>query len=472
MRALLIQANNPFMKTHLAFPPLNLAYIAAVLEASSHEVRVLDAFIKDLSPEEVEHEIRNFMPEVLGLTVSSMTLREDMAVARLAKTVRKDIVVVAGGPHPTVMPGELLLKEPCIDYVVKGEGEMVMQALLRDLEEGRPISERPGLAYRQGEGQVVEGPLEAVKDLDALPHPARHLLDPDDYKKPPSWFGMGKGDRIQTILASRGCPYECIFCSLTPISQRKWRTRDVSDVAAEVEEVLHKYSTYNFIFIDPEFTLNSERVEALCEEMIKRKLKIYWSCSARPNLLTEKMLKLMKEAGCWKVFLGVESASQPILDRIKKGFRIEQAQKAIDLARKVGIKTTAAFILGLPGESHQSIEESLKFALKAKPDYVQASIATPFPGTALFEMLKREGRIDEDVWDRGLNAKEKSFSGFMDRCLFTPENMSPEELERALKKFMKAIYLRPSYLLKRALSVRSFYQIAEGFKILKRALEL
>ena len=369
----------PMWKIENPYPPLGLGYLAAVLEKAEHVVRIYDLSLDSLKAfSKTIQEIINFSPEVVGLSVMSHTYESALKIARVIKE-KSEATVVFGGPHPSVMPKEVA-GEDGVDIVVMGEAEETIREIC-----GKRINLEmiDGICYSQEKKIFLNPKKNYIQDLDKLPFPGRHLLKLSRYS-----LRDESGNRMATIMTSRGCPYSCTYC-YKGIFGRKFRERSTKSIVAEIQECMKKYNYRSFYFIDDLFTLNPRRVGEICSEIMRKKLNIRWQCLARVKDLTYEMLINMKKAGCSQVNLGIESGNQGILNKIKKGTTIQQAKTAVRCCKKVGIKTKGYFMFGLPGDTRETMEDTLNLARELELNDMMFSIATPFPGTELWQSINQ-----------------------------------------------------------------------------------
>jgi len=359
-----------------AIPPLGLLYIAAVLESKGFSSKVLDMRFNGMDQKKLDEMLDHMKPDLVGITSMTSNFPAAEYIAKFVKLRCPESLVVMGGVHATFMHREILAETPEADIIVRYEGEFTMAELAATLENGRSLKEVNGISFRD-EGRVISNPdRERIEDLDCLPFPAHHLLEPKIkkyfmYTSPP-------------VLTTRGCPFSCIYCSTMAFHGRKYRTRSVTNVVLELEYLIDHYKVDKVSFIDDNFTMQPIRVFALCQEMKKRGLSIKWGCNARVDQVNEEILKVMKEAGCRDVFCGIESVSQRALDIVKKGYRVQQARDAVKMAEKLGIRTHCSFVLGLPGESKQTLKRMVQFVDETKPSgRALPNLLKIFPGTEL-----------------------------------------------------------------------------------------
>jgi anaerobic magnesium-protoporphyrin IX monomethyl ester cyclase len=361
--------------------PLGQTYIAAVLESNGFSVTILDMSLLEMQIEKLEDKLVHIKPDVVGITSMTNNFQNALTVAKTAKRRSPTSIVVMGGVHPTFVHNEILETIPEVDIVVRYEGEYTMAELVKALDNGTCLEKVKGISFRK-EGRVITTPSrKRIQDLDSLPYPAHHLLEPsvEEYLK-------HYGKRNFPVITTRGCPFGCIYCSTSAFHGRTYRTRSIPNVLGELAYLIEEYKADNISFVDDNFTMQKDRIVSLCEEMKARKLSLEWGCSARVDQVSEGLLKKMKEAGCTDIFFGIESVSQRVLNLIKKGFTIQQAKDAVKTAEKLGIRTHCSFIIGLPGESVRSLNRIPKFVEETNPSgRVLPNLLEVLPGTELFE---------------------------------------------------------------------------------------
>lgn len=416
-------------------PPLGLLYVASVLEKKSASLKIMDAFAENLDWHQIEEKFKQYNPDILGLTCVTSTFGEVAKIAGIAKKSNPNITVVVGGPHVTATPKQTLEKYPEMDIIVIGEGDYTLLDIDAALQENRELKAVKGIAYRKDNQIIVTPPRPMIHNLDEVPFPARHLVKNELYKPPTHISGR---DSFFSILSSRGCPNLCTFCSSKITFGSAIRYRSPENVLEEIKQSIKFVNTNYLVFMDDTFTVNKERVLIICKML--KELNITWGSYARVNTVDEEMLIAMKDAGCNWIGFGVESGSQDILNKVKKGITIEQVRKAFKITKKLGIATTAFFILGHLDETHETIKETIKFAKEIDADFAQFNVLTPYPGTEVYERASREGLILRDFEDYG-NPKYKD-------PVIKLKTMNNHELKRYWKKATYGYYLRPKMLFK------------------------
>lgn len=391
MNVLLISpgGSNLYSKLNLGLSPLGIAYLAAVIRNEGHQVQIIDRGIdkEDLDP-------RDFSPyDLVGITADTTRYREALKVADVAKTAGKPVAM--GGYHVSFLDKETL-DTGLVDYVVRGEGEEIFPKLLQTLEYEGNLSEVGGISYLSDGRYIRNQDAPPPKDLDALPFPARDLLKMDQYKS-----RMG-GLPLTNLITSRGCPFNCYFCSSSKFGGLKWRSRSASNIVDELEILYHEYHYRTFAFMDDNFTLSKKRIFEFADELEKRNLNdIHWWCFSRADVLirNEKMVKRMAEAGAWEVFLGLESHNEGVLDQYHKNIGNIEQDKAIQLLHRYGINIHASYIIGGPDESESMVNRTIHWAKNLSPRATQFSILTPYPGTELYRDVTKESRFLHKNWD-------------------------------------------------------------------------
>ncbi len=417
------------------YPPLGLAYIAALLLKNNFSVKILDAFAENLQWPEIEARIKEANPMAVGITGTTSTFREAVQIAKIAKRVLPGVKVIAGGIHTTVLPKYTLQRHPEIDIITIGESDFTMLELARALKEGKSLKKVKGLAFRDGKKIVFTEPRPRIMDLDQLPFPARHLL-PNEKYRPPSKAPIKFP--FTTVMTSRGCPSACVFCASKVMWGRLLVQRSAENVLSEVEDIVKNYHIKQVIFADDTFTINKQRLFKICDGLAK--LGIVWGCSSRVNTIDEEAIKKMKESGCIWLEFGIESGSQRVLDIIKKGINLQQAREAIRLAKKYKIQTSTAFMIGNIGETKEDIEKTIQFMKELDSDYLNLSILTPYPGTESYELAEKKGYLK-------IGFESYTQPKYSDPVIELP-GISTEELKAYWKKGMRQFYLRPSFIIR------------------------
>jgi len=345
-----------------------------------------------MTVDDVERLVERDRPDVVGLTVTSLSRCDALQVARAVRRTAPACLLVLGGVHPTVSTVEVLSDPwPGGSVVVRGEGEVAFGELLDCLGSGGSLSKVRGISFVQ-DGRVVENrPAPRVDDLDSLPPPARQLLPMDRYLELTGYT---------QVLASRGCPFKCAFCAVPAVWGRTCSFRDPRPVADEVRRLAEDYGFERVVFYDDAFAADRRRAVDLCRALVERAKGIEWWCMSRVDLVDPGLLSLMREAGCVQVFYGIESANQSTLDLVGKGITPRVAARAVKWTKGLGMKVTCSFIIGLPGEDRDMVLDTISFIKSLEPDVVDVTFLKPYPGTEIAERLEEFGLelVYDDPW--------------------------------------------------------------------------
>ncbi len=460
-----ILANTPtYVSEERGFnPPLGLLYLAGYLKQhSQHHVFGLDAQAERLTYDnQFIKRILQMSPELVGITAMTFTMIDVLKTIDLIKSAEKElnkrIKIVLGGPHVHLFPQETI-NLPGVDYLIKGEGEKPFFELLEALEKNQDISQINGLVFKQ-DNQVIDNPVnQLINNLDEIPFPDRQLLPIEKYNSV-----LSNNRIVTTMFTSRGCPFQCAFCD-RPHLGKKFRARSAQNVVDEMEECLN-LGIEEILVYDDTFTVNKQRTLDICDEILKRNLKFVWDIRARVDTVDKEILEKLKQAGCDRIHFGVEAGTEKILKVLNKGIYLDQVEQTFKQAKQVGIERLAYFMIGSPQETREDINQTIQFAKKIDPDYVSASVLTPYPATQVYEWALRDGVIKYDYWKEFAKSPKKGVN-----TKYWEKELTKEELFALLDKFYKKFYGRPKYVFKELLKVRSvndlIKKIKAGFKIL------
>ncbi|GAB4324186.1 MAG: hypothetical protein Kow0069_29670 [Promethearchaeota archaeon] len=368
-------------------PPMGLLHVAAVLEKAGFDVEVYD---EDPELFDFRQVLERARPDLVGFSLFTTNYARVRYLAKLVRKILPRAVVICGGIHATALPEQTLRALP-VDFVVVGEGEYTTLELAQKLDAGKDDWESVlGLAFKRGDEVVVNPPRPLIENLDELPFPARHLLDFERYLMPP---GYGRGavfSSTMPLLATRGCPYRCSFCSSKVIFGGKIRRRSVRSVVQELLYLQKHYEFESFGFLDDNFASDREWLEEFCDELIRRGNEKAWGFPARVGDFDDALVKKLKAAGVFEVDFGVESGSPRVLKAIHKGTRVRHVVDTFALLKKHGIHRVASFIIGFPGETRRDVQLTYLLARRIQPDFTTFFFAVPFPGTELFEKNQRK----------------------------------------------------------------------------------
>jgi anaerobic magnesium-protoporphyrin IX monomethyl ester cyclase len=423
----------------VAYPPLGLCYLASALKAAGHEALVLDAEAEGLGAEGVLARAQAWRADLIGIQVVSPLWDAALEIGRLVRE-RAALPVVIGGPHVSITAEEALEQNPYADYGVLGEGEDALAELATCLERGGDPASVTGLVFRRAGAIQCSAPRETRAELDELPLPERGDLAFGRYL-----FSVpGKGIRpFTTILSSRGCPFECTFCTEPAMFGRRTRFRSAEAVADEIEQVNRRHGVTHFVFVDDTLTVNRQRIERMCEEILRRGLRVTLEGWTHANTVDEELLRTLRSAGLVRLSFGVESGNPGILRTLKKGTDHERIRAAYRAAKSAGIETRGSVILGLPGDTRATVEDTIRFVSELDDlDHCYFNIAMPYPGT--------EMRADALAGRRGTRLLTREYSQLRrqgQRVVMEVNDLDTPTLLALQRSAYRRFWLRPRRIL-------------------------
>jgi anaerobic magnesium-protoporphyrin IX monomethyl ester cyclase len=424
--------------------PLGVYYLASYLRRSGHSVTVIDGEAQGMSAHEIGLKSVEFKPDIVGISSTTVAFHRALEMAKESKSLMPKIPIVIGGPHVTAVVNDVL-SHPEIDFAVLGEGEITFTKLVDVIENQGDITSVKGLAFRKNGSTVINTPRPYIQDLDDIPFPAYDLINnfsmynppPTNYKKLP----------VANIITSRGCPNQCTFCGHS-VFGRTLRQRSPENIAEEIELLYNHYNIREIAFVDDTFTINPERIKILFKLLNQKNIHFPWTCMSRINTVNEDMLHFMKDNGCWHISFGIESGNENILQLIKKNISLDAVKKVVGTCHRLGILTKGFFIVGHPGETEETIEQTIRFSLSIPLDDVVVTLNTPLPGTSQYQTAQEYGYLDHSDWSK-YN---------MWNPVFVPKGLTAEILLKKHREFYRRFYLRPRIIKRYA---ASFFQ--EGF---------
>lgn len=420
MKILLIQPEvpkeSPFGK--VLTPPIGLMYIAAVLENNGFDVAILDNNLLELSEQQLSKRIKEENPDLVGISLDCIRLYSSLAIANSVKTIFQDqVLVVMGGPHVNVRY-DRVIQYPDVDFVVYGEGEYTMLELCEAIAKNKPKDSIRGLGFKENGKIRINPPRPLIENLDELPFPALHLVPVTKYPRKGEFSGNIPVGQVST---SRGCPFNCAFCSNTYVWGRKYRYRSAENVLEEIKIHVEKYGAKGIYFREDCLTINRKRVIDICEGIKKEGLDIKLDCESRVDTIDRELLKIMREAGCENLWFGVESGNQKTLDMMNKGITLEQTKTAFKWCKEVGIKTGASIMLGIPYETIEDMKRTIQFVKEINATYVMTNIFMGIPISKMYYEIIENNWID---------------SNYGDMLYVKTDNFSREEVEQFSRTFV------------------------------------
>jgi radical SAM superfamily enzyme YgiQ (UPF0313 family) len=413
-------------------PPLGLAFIAAMLRQRGFDVRLIDSTTLGYGLPQLQRLIVQWRPQLVGISANTPVYPVALEAARMVKRAAPEATVVLGGCHPTVFP-QRVIANPEVDAVVVGEGEQTMAEIAAAVAAGRDLTGIAGVVHRR-DGQVVSEPERPfIEDLDSLPPPAFDLLPLRKYRIS---LGMARHTPAISMMASRGCPMNCKFCTSPGIWKRCWRRHSPRYVGEVLQTLALRHGVRHVQFRDDTFTVNQQWVEGICDELLRRGLRLSWDCYSTVSLVREDMARRMKQAGCTCLSMGIESGNDEML-RKYKGTSTDEVRQKMALLRRVGLQTRLFFMLAPPAERREHLDETLAFALELDPDFAMFTPTLPLPGAALYDELLQAG-VPLPDYDHQLQNFQT--------ILYAPPPFSVRELEEFRSLCYRRFYFRPSYL--------------------------
>lgn len=444
------------------FPPTTLLEVASVLEEDNQEVVLLDSQSADLNLEQVKDKIAKEKPDIIVIPTATMSFNEDMQTLREIKSII-DVTTLAFGSHVTFLPYSSLSQEG-VDYIVMREPEYIIREFVRAMQKKKKVEKIRGIGFKSKKRIVINKPYPFIKNLDDLPFPNRKHIINYAYFNP-----LVKHLPWTTATTSRGCPGRCNFCSAPSFYGCILRFRGAESVVDEMQELVNL--GYKEIFYrDETFTAHHPRLMKICKLIKERNIKISWICNSRIDTIDRESMKAMKDAGCHTIKFGVESGSQLILDNIRKGIKVEMTRKVFKDAHEIGMETHAHTMLGCVGETWKTVNESIKFMKEIDPTTLTCGVYTPYPGTEIYETVKRKR---PEIGDgTACDLSRLHTQGFYNNVFCS---LDDKEVGNVVKKMYRSFYLRPSYVAKRLFSIRSLVDVRRlilaGFDVLSFSME-
>ena len=420
--------------------PKWLAYTVGLLEREGHKVCFIDAPAESISIRKLEQRIKKFDPGLIVCDTSTAGFSYESRFCSQLKS-QTDAYIAMVGTHVSALPEVSLKDAKAVDFVAIGEYDFTILELADALAKGRDINGIKGIVYRHGEKIIRSDPRPYIENLDSLPFVTevyrKHLNIKNyslDFLRYP----------YVDLMTGRGCPYRCVYC-LWPqtLMGRKYRVRSLDNIFQELDYILANIKGVKEIFFDDDtFTANRNTLKKFCNRVIEEGYDFTWSINCRPDIVDKEHIDLMAKAGCRLVVVGYESGSQQMLDNIKKGTKIDEMKIFTKLCKSAGIKIHGDFMIGLPGETRGTIQQTINLAKQMMPDTFQISIATPYPGTEFYRWLQENGYLITENFDEWLDGDGQQ------RCVISYPNLSPDEMKNALKKAVTTYYLNLKYLFK------------------------
>jgi len=449
-------------------PPLGLASLAAFMIKKGYTVQIIEPVVMNMNLEDILNYIKSNQPKVIGLSILTSMYAKGV---EFSKAIRKNFphkIIIMGGHHVTLFNKNIFDNCPEIDVLVRGEGEQTLLELMNFFREENYDREKilanttelakiKGILFKDKDKIIATENRELINNLNTLPYPARQLLPMSEYVPLPIEY---KRLPVVHMMVSRGCPFNCTYCSTHAAFGYKVRVRSPKKVVQEIKHVIKKYGARQISFWDDVLTINKKWLTELCDLIIKDKLDVVWNCYGHINTIDEEMLKKMKSAGCFCIWYGIEAGDEKLLKLINKGTNLKKIKEIVTLTKKNGIEVRGLFMIGLPGETPELAQKTINFAKELDVDYAQFSITTPHIGTQLYEDAKKYGKLKVD------------FNKFTQHSAIFVTNgyKNAHEVEKMAKRAFREFYFRPKYLIKQILKIRSLEDVERYYRAFKIAL--
>lgn len=442
-------------------PPLGLCYLASILLKQGHFVRIIDGMHLNLSTEEILTEVIDFYPEIVGIHVSTITFPITIKICKHLRKEFPGIKIILGGPHFTFenLKTDLSVFKS-FNVAVIGEAEETIKEICQCYEsEKTSLDKIKGIVYLNNSKLVITQRRPLITNLNKIPFPARHLISISGYA---STSFYSKNKRSTSLISSRGCLSDCIFCS-TPSFGKNWRAHSFKYVINEIEHVISKYGIKEISFCDDNFCIDMNRIKKICDSI--KKMRVVWSANSRIDNIDENLMRIMHDSGCWQINFGIETGDKLIQKNIKKNIDLKYARHIIQIADSIGIKAKGLFMLGLPYESKKTVEKTICFASSLRLSYANFYLAYPIPGSVLFKDAEKYGIFK--------NCDYINNSGHPTYPIFAPYGISRKYLLKKQKEAYIKFYFgqkRLANVLKDVMRLNNLKDYAKGMKTLFRLI--
>lgn len=448
-------------------PPITIAYLAAALEKAGIDVRFYDDVLNHADTAALTATLSSFRPDLVGISVVTGTVGGAERAANIVRAALPEARIVMGNIHADLFAGEYL-KRGLTDFVVHGEGEETLVELAKSLDDHKPdFSKILGISWLDGEEVVKNAPRPFITDLDSIPFPAWHLFPIERYRI----FNFARVMEPGTlVLGSRGCPFDCSFCTLIVNQSRVRRRRSVKNIVDECEYLHDRFGYKQASFVDPIFPFHRKEGEDFAAEMIRRGLhkKMVWITETRVDLVDYELLVTLRESGLRRVMFGFETGSAEMLKRVRKSATLERGTEAAAAAKRAGVSVVGFFMLGIPGSTKADLDATIDYATNVLDiDFAKFTVFVPYPGTPEYEQLKAAGELPEpEKWSRFT-----SYPTAERPPAYVPKGLTAEEIIAYQRKAYLAFYTRPSMIFHQLFRVRALglKDMAAGLRIMASA---
>lgn len=437
-------------------PPMGLIAIYTYMKTYGFDITFLDTNVGKWDEETLRLKLAEDKYDIVGISVFTTTADASFTTAKIVRDVLPNCLIVFGGIHPTILPEQTLNECPECNLLILGEGERTFRLCVESIKSDRPFYDIPNIAFRNSEGKPIvnsrtkeffnldELPVGFYSDIDLKPY-IPHVTQ---YKRLPNY----------PLIIQRGCPFRCIFCEASSVHGKKVRSYSCERVIRELKILIEKKGARGVYFQDSTFTVNKKFVISLCELMIKEQIDLAWSCTTRTDMLDRELMEAMKKSGCWQLLFGIESANQQSLDLLKKGTTVENNRNAIDIAKEFGVQVSASYILAIPGEDEEMVQNTIDFANEMATESALFYLPTPYPGAELYKICKAEGTLREDAqWEEYLSID-------YDNPIYVNPKLGVEKMKYYYKKAYKSYYSNPRVYLANLKAFKSWDDLKRAFR--------
>lgn len=435
-------------------PSLGLAYLDAFLKSKGIESQVIDCTGQGLVHTELAYIMKREQVRLVGISAMTPFIHRAVELASVIKQIDERIVIIMGGSHASSLGPDLLKQTTSLDIVARGEGELTLLEIVKEFkqEQDPDLSMISGISFKKNGLVITTADRPLIQDLDTVPFPSRDISNSSNYHLPVKWNFR---EPFAAIVTSRGCKYNCAFCDVHMTFGRLVRCRSVKNIIAEIKYLKREFDVRDIIFYDDTLTINRQRVLELCQAIIEERLRISWGCYSRVDAIDREITVAMKQAGCRMISFGVESGSGQMLKLMRKGITLERSLSAVGLCNKIGIQTSASFVIGFPGETTETILQTKSFVKKLNPLFATFFRFIPYPGTPFYKEYLKQENLD--------NLEIGQFQELGGARVIKIPGISEENLIKCIKNMYLTFYLNPKKLIQHGLRILRFPRLLGGY---------
>ncbi|MHA1679646.1 MAG: B12-binding domain-containing radical SAM protein [Promethearchaeota archaeon] len=448
--------NSPLLTSIRKYPALGLGYVAAMVEREGYPLRYLDMFALDMDYSNFKEYLADFHPDCVGITTDIASHVPAKKIAKIIKELYPECLVILGGVNIGLYY-RAIMEYPHFDIGVINEGEHTILELLSIIENKGSFEKVRGIAFKKG-GEIILTPeRDIIQDLDSIPFPARHLMPNEKYVS-----NTSKSKKITTMITSRGCPFNCLYC----IQPLPYRRRSIKNVVDEMEHIKNDLGIGEIMLVDSTFSVNIDHAIGICKEICRRKLDIIWEASTRVDRVSLKLLLWMKKAGCVRIQYGVESGDPGVLKILRKRINLKQVRDAVKWSKQAQLEILINYMIGCPGDTLETINKTIDLSIELDSDFAVFTITTVGPGTDMLPLAINQGLLKGDEFEKFITGELRDIP----RVVFETQEYDRNALSKMLKKAYRKFYIRPKYVLKRLKKIRGISELKNHLVGLKNVL--